>query len=375
MKITKRKIFTIAIVGSFLLTIALFSTLNYIYSNQDQIKDKAKKIVDSFETKTKTPKTSGNWNSSSIILIDGDAGGVGAHNWTWAVAQAWCDGYGNTTDPYIIENMTFSVNSVSAGLTIKDSADYFELNNITITNLGGDGLELNAVSNGLIYASTFELCDNSGIYLNNVNNTQIESSYCLNNTVDGVYAVDSNLNDFIVDCSGNGRYGVIFESCTNNTVVLSQFIDNVVVGVVIRELDEHGDSIENTIYGCTFETNGINAVDNSTLPNIWDNGVIGNIWDDYSGVDIDDDLIGDTPYDIDGSAGSQDNYPFCDDGITPPVSVALPSVSHGHDDDETKEIDLFKLIIFAVIFVSVFVAGFILSKLITISPKTKGRKK
>ena len=53
----------------------------------------------------------------------------------------------------------------------------------------------------------------------------------------------------------------------------------------------------------------ISAMDNGTL-NYWDNGEIGNYWDDYDGVDADNDGIGDTPFNITGSAGSIDNYPI-----------------------------------------------------------------
>jgi len=93
-----------------------------------------------------TPSTSGNWALDAIILIDGDATGVDAQNWTWVEAQEWFGGGEGTEEtPYLLENMTISVDSGSAGLTIKDSAAYFELYNITITNLGGDGLKLSLI--------------------------------------------------------------------------------------------------------------------------------------------------------------------------------------------------------------------------------------
>jgi len=40
-----------------------------------------------------------------------------------------------------------------------------------------------------------------------------------------------------------------------------------------------------------------------------------------AGRDFDDDGIGDTPYIITGTAGSQDNYPIWDDGIETPLSL------------------------------------------------------
>ncbi|KKL71485.1 hypothetical protein LCGC14_2094440, partial [marine sediment metagenome] len=62
--------------------------------------------------------------------------------------------------------------------------------------------------------------------------------------------------------------------------------------------------------------------------NQWDNGSIGNYWDNYTGVDTDDDGIGDSPYTyIFGSAGSQDNYPIWrdSDDIAPQITINIPN--------------------------------------------------
>ncbi len=61
--------------------------------------------------------------------------------------------------------------------------------------------------------------------------------------------------------------------------------------------------------------------------NKWDNGSIGNYWSDYSGVDANDDGIGDTPYVISGA--SQDNYPIWDDGddLGPNIIINSPSMN------------------------------------------------
>jgi len=310
-----------------------------------------------------TPSTSGNWALDAIILIDGDATGVDAQNWTWVEAQEWFGGGEGTEEtPYLLENMTISVDSGSAGLTIKDSAAYFELYNITITNLGGDGLELNNISNGYVLSCNFSLNGNTGLYMHNVNDTTISLTYCLNNTVDGIYAVDSNGNEFVVDCSGNGRYGLIIASSDNNTVYLSQFIENGEVGVVILEIEDHSDSVNNIIYNSYFEGNTINAVDNSTLPNSWDYEEIGNEWDDYEGVDANDDEIGDTPYDISGTAGAQDNYPYCSDGDESVVSV---SSSSGGDRDLFEEVDPITLALLIGVFFGIFIATLVITKFLT----------
>jgi len=61
---------------------------------------------------------------------------------------------------------------------------------------------------------------------------------------------------------------------------------------------------------------------------MWEDGAIGNYWDDYSGKDADDDGIGDTPYSVPGSAGSQDNFPIWEDGddLPPNIIINSPSV-------------------------------------------------
>ena len=91
-------------------------------------------------------------------------------------------------------------------------------------------------------------------------------------------------------------------------------------------------SSNNIIYLNTFMNNGCNAV-SSESTNIWNstekityihNGrtylnYIGNYWDDYAGDDLNNGLdqdqpgsdgIGDTPYNISGGAGAQDQYPL-----------------------------------------------------------------
>lgn len=161
----------------------------------------------------------------------------------------------------------------------------------------------NTVGNGsrgiyLAYCNDNNITDNDiawfsdqGIYLDNSNNNNITENDINNNGLNGIYSSSSNYsliyhNNF----SNNDMRGIYLSSCSNNLIYYNNFIEN-----------------------------GINARDNG-VDNDWDNGTIGNYWDDYSGVDNNDDGIGDTPYIISGTAGAQDNFPIWDDGpYVPPV--------------------------------------------------------
>ena len=125
-----------------------------------------------------------------------------------------------------------------------------------------------------------------GIFLDwhSNNNTLSENIVC-NNTRMGIHLCYSNINTLSGNTISNNSYGMKLDSNSNNSkIFLNYFVNN--------EIDA--------------EDNGIN--------NKWDNGTIGNYWDDYAGVDANDDGIGDTPYIISGTAGSQDNFPIWTDG-------------------------------------------------------------
>ncbi len=63
-----------------------------------------------------------------------------------------------------------------------------------------------------------------------------------------------------------------------------------------------------TIYHNNFVNNTVQAYTNQSYPNFWDYEYEGNYWSDYNGTDANHDLIGDTPYVIDGN--NTDYYPM-----------------------------------------------------------------
>ncbi len=107
-----------------------------------------------------------------------------------------------------------------------------------------------------------------------------------------------------------------FNNITSNIV---SFSDN--YGIYI-----HSPGYKNLFILNNFFNNSVNAQDSGDNT-IWNNATHGNYWDDYGGVDADDDGIGDTPYNIAGSAGNQDNFPIWRDGddIAPQIAINTPN--------------------------------------------------
>jgi len=105
---------------------------------------------------------------------------------------------------------------------------------------------------------------------------------------------------------GNGGTG-IFYGITGKPGVQSNGIN----GINGINNSVYGFTLKNANYSLTYlnfiycQKNEDNGTDNR-----WDNEIIGNYWIAYSGVDNDNNGIGDTPYFIPGTANSQDNFPI-----------------------------------------------------------------
>ncbi|TFF86170.1 MAG: hypothetical protein EU551_02275 [Promethearchaeota archaeon] len=155
-----------------------------------------------------------------------------------------------------------------------------------------------------------------GIYLSNSFNNTFTNNTLFN--ISGGLGGDAGY----IKSGGDGGIGMgiylnntFFNTVKNNTIInitggygVSGGSDGVGYGIDI-ELNSNN----NVLFLNRFFNNSVNAYDMSSN-NYWDNGSIGNYWDDYSGNDLDDDGIGDTPYNITDSAENQDNYPIWSDG-------------------------------------------------------------
>ena len=199
-----------------------------------------------------TPHRSGYWKLGSII-IDGDATGVDAHNWTWFEDQDWYGGgQGNWTHPYIIENISIDGEGKNA-FTIKDSSVYFIIRNCTFENSTGTGyaLTLENVNNGTVTNCSISN-SGTGIYLTNSNNNTIVNNTISSITLNEAIRVWSNsdlnniTNNYIsyIDNSNGIR---INTDCDNNTLT-NNFISYCSQDGIYLYLNNYNTIVQNIIF-------------------------------------------------------------------------------------------------------------------------------
>ncbi len=206
----------------------------------------------------------------------------------------------------------------------------------------------NLITRNIVNWNKLNLDSYAGILLYGDNNT-INSNEIKRNNRYGILLMGNNNTISENQISKNYLMGIDFNGDKNN-VIKNNISDNRETGIRVRYSKNNiftGNHIENnTLYGINvrddncednyffnniFIQNGIQVSDNSTPgTNFWDNGTVGNYWDDYMGFDANDDGIGDEPYNITGSAGSQDNFPIWDDGydldvLPPNITILEPN--------------------------------------------------
>ena len=244
------------------------------------------------------------------------------------------------------------------GITISNGCNFnvLLLNNLTDCYQYGinvddaasaDPCYYNTIQSNTITRSTLH-----GIYLQD----KCEGNLVLDNEImeagsQGVYVVNQ-CNDTIImgnDIILSGNDGINVNYCVNITITDNRIYNSSDDGIQLYRSDDSiafnnevfhndnrgiylddgdGGSHNNTFYGNFFEGNVIHAVDdvNTGLENFWNITNIGNFWDNYTGSDLDDDGLGDTPHPIDGKANTYDYLPIWDDGddINPVVSLNSP---------------------------------------------------
>ena len=191
-------------------------------------------------------------------------------------------------------------------------------NEITNTTLGG--IVGDECSNNII-ASNNVTDSEDGVNFSEANNNMIYSNNIANNSWGGIAIVVSSYKNiqnnsnviFANSLSNNGEYGIILGNTMGNIIFDNSFTGNkygIYVNNASNNLAYHNSLVNNT-----------NQAYSSLFSNTWDKGYPsgGNYWSDYSGIDANQDGIGDMPYSID--ADNQDRYP-----LTTPFSPSQPTI-------------------------------------------------
>ena len=254
--------------------------------------------------------------------------------------------YSGVYQENIVVNKSINIKGEDKNQTIIDggnngdvlhiSADWVNISGFTIQNSGdrvnfkGVGQDSDAgidirSNNNTIFNNEIISNNGCGIFVSEYKFNKIMNNYLSDNYY-GVYTLKGCRNNISGNnISFNKLRGIYLYTGSDENVIYLNTISNNDYGIQIKgsKYNEiYGNDIINNqrgLYFCCgsnyntafynlFADNGIwNAEDG--YDNQWNNMSIGNYWDDYSGIDADNDGIGDTPYNIsDGS--SQDYYPL-----------------------------------------------------------------
>ena len=178
------------------------------------------------------------------------------------------DGISNTT----VKSLNLS--NFNIGIVVMGSDDNKILENTITDNFRG--LDLTASEN-IIVSGNYIANNNDGIALENVYNDIVDNAITNNSDI-GIFLNGAGYNNIIGNNITNNKRGIVVSLCYNNVIYHNNFVNNV----------NHAET------------------DNSI--DVWDDGEEGNYWDNYTGLDSDEDGVGDTPYII--NENNRDNYPL-----------------------------------------------------------------
>ena len=210
-------------------------------------------------------------------------------------------------------------------------------NNVISNNFISDNEELYGIllsqycNNNTIFNNTinenglYPFFDGIGIRISNdCDNNNISKNTIIENDYYGIYLGAGSGNNTISEnicgneITSNQEIGIYLESCDDNTIIGNSFSNNNLYGV---DIDSNTDDC--LFYQNFFINNGIKHARDLGTNNNWNSSTIGNYWDNYTGVDANQDGIGDTNHNF----GSGIDYlPIWDDDA-PSIIINEPSMN------------------------------------------------
>ncbi|MDP3057344.1 MAG: NosD domain-containing protein [bacterium] len=220
------------------------------------------------------------------------------------------------------------VDAHSNGSAITLSANGIRLEGFTAINASSSGAGIwIASNNNTLIENNAGPNNHFGIYMAYSNNNTLNGNNVNSNNYHGILMEGGNNNNTLIgnNISSNNIDGIFLYSSGNNTLTGNNVSDNHRNGIYIwyssNNNTVNGNSASNNSYGIVLEasiynkvyqnnlvSNSYNGYD-SSIDNQWDNGTVGNYYSDYTGIDLNGDGIGDTPYPIPGGS-SRDRYPL-----------------------------------------------------------------
>ncbi|MCJ7650102.1 MAG: right-handed parallel beta-helix repeat-containing protein, partial [Candidatus Lokiarchaeota archaeon] len=165
------------------------------------------------------------------------------------------------------------------------------------------------------------------VFRNNISNLWFYGIYIM-----GYSSLNNVYDNTITNCD---RQGIRVEKSASNVIRENHIVSNE-LGVLF-----YSDSDLNGCYNNTFLSNVKHAQDDG-VNNFWNMTSIGNYWDNYTGLDADDNLIGDIAHPIIGSANSFDFLPIWEDGddLGPMISITSPSIDSYYSNPPTIQVSI-----------------------------------
>ena len=256
----------------------------------------------------------------------------------------------------ISRNMIYDNNIY--GINIENDCGENVISNNTLTNIASSqqdyGVRLHSnCDQNTISLNFIEDLNNYGIYMVTSDQTIVTDNQIIDCSY-GMYMLIDYQSVITGNIISGGSYGIIMSACDGGQIINNfinetgnfairiyinsdnnEFHDNIIkdntkVGI---QLDDPSD-LNNKFYKNSFISNGLNAYDNGTT-SAWNNSKIGNYWDNYTGLDLNFDNVGDTPFLVSGAANATDDLPIVDHW-SPIILInsPIPGSSYGTEAPE-----------------------------------------